>query len=219
MPRGDLSRTGVTSPWRCLVSCESSLSERSRGAQSRSKIRSCRSVRGMGANILTNRQTVSPRLPSEPSLPDGKKRAGCDQRGQAGSTGQRRRTGSCKTSPQFYWRPSYRSNLLSISRCSELGIPAPYGRNIAPMRIYHRRGRLIGEGQERVARASLLPGDLGVSPTTKTPLVLASRRGARGMRSTSSWSWKSPLDRRLRSRMATRPFQFTGMEGETYTPI
>ena len=191
MPRGDLSRTGVTSPWRCLVSCESSLSERSRGAQSRSKIRSYRSVRGMGANILTNRQTVSPRLPSEPSLPDGKKRAG--------STDQRRRTGSCKTSPQFYWRPSYRSNLLSISRCSELGIPAPYGRpprRIAPMRIYHRRGRLIGEGQERVARASLLPGDLGVSPTTKTPLVLASRRGARskttqgeGMRSTRSWIW------------------------------
>ena len=32
------------------------------------------------------------------------------------------------------------------------------------------------------------------------------------MRSTSSWSWKSPLDRRLRSRMATRSFQFTGME-------
>ena len=188
MPRGDLSRTGVTSPWRCLVSCESSLSERSRGAQSRSKIRSCRSVRGMGANILANRQTVSPRLPSEPSLQDGKKRAG--------STDQRRRTGSCKTSPQFYWRPSYRSNLLSISRCSELGIPAPYGRNIAPMRIYHRRGRLIGEGQERVARASPSPGDVGVSPTTKTPLVLARRRGARskttqgeGMRSTRSWIW------------------------------
>ena len=60
-------------------------------------------------------------VPSEPSLPDGKKRAGCDQRGQAGSTDQRRRTGSCKTSPQFYWRPSYRSNLLSISKCSDLG--------------------------------------------------------------------------------------------------
>ena len=37
------------------------------------------------------------------------------------------------------------------------------------------------------------------------------------MRSTSSWSWKSPLDRRLKSRMATRPFQFTGME-ERNTP-
>ena len=37
------------------------------------------------------------------------------------------------------------------------------------------------------------------------------------MRSTSSWSWKSPLDRLLRSRMATRPFQFTGME-ERNTP-
>ena len=37
------------------------------------------------------------------------------------------------------------------------------------------------------------------------------------MRSTSSWSWKSPLDRRPRSRMATRAFQFTGME-ERNTP-
>ncbi len=138
------------------------------------------SVRGMGANILTNRQTVSPRLPSEPSLPDSKKRAGCDQRGQAGATDQRRRTGSCKTSPQFYWWPSYRSNLLSISRRSELRIPAPYGRNIAPMRIYHRRGRLIGESQERVARAIRLrrmPGDVGVFPTTKIPLLLAKREG------------------------------------------
>ena len=38
-----------------------------------------------------------------------------------------------------------------------------------------------------------------------------------GMRSTRSWSWKSPLDRRLRSRMATRPFQFMGMD-ERNTP-
>ena len=37
------------------------------------------------------------------------------------------------------------------------------------------------------------------------------------MRSTRSWSWKSPLDCRLRSRMPTRPFQFTGME-ERHTP-
>ena len=37
------------------------------------------------------------------------------------------------------------------------------------------------------------------------------------MRSSSSWSWKSPLDRRLRSRMASRPFQFTGMK-ERHTP-
>ena len=68
---------------------------------------------------------------------------------------------------------------------SDLGIPAPYGRNIAPMRVYHRRGRLIGESQERVARAKPLPGDVGVSPTTaggcggvplttKIPLLLAS---------------------------------------------
>ena len=39
------------------------------------------------------------------------------------------------------------------------------------MRVYHRRGRLIGESQERVARAKPLPGDVGVSPTTKIPLL------------------------------------------------
>ena len=63
---------------------------------------------------------------------------------------------------------------------SDLGIPAPYGRNIAPMRVYHRRGRLIGESQERVARAKSLTGDVGVSPTTKIPLLLARRRGPGG---------------------------------------
>ncbi len=65
-------------------------------------------------------------------------------------------------------------------KCSDLGVPAPYVRNSAPMRVYHRRGRLIGESQERVARAIRLrrmPGDVGVSPTTKIPLLLARRRG------------------------------------------
>ena len=67
------------------------------------------------------------------------------------------------------------------------------------MRVYHRRGRLIGKSQERVARAIRLrrmPGDVGVPPTTKIPLLLARRRGARskttqgeGMRSSSSWIW------------------------------
>ena len=33
----------------------------------------------------------------------------------------------------------------------------------------------------------------------------------------ASIGWKSPLDRRLRTRMATRPIQFTGME-ERNTP-
>ena len=33
----------------------------------------------------------------------------------------------------------------------------------------------------------------------------------------TSIGWKSPLDRRLGTRMATRPFQFTGME-ERNTP-
>ena len=48
---------------------------------------------------------------------------------------------------------------LRTCKCSDLGVPAPYGRNIAPTRVYHRRGRLIGESQERVARAKPLPGD------------------------------------------------------------
>ena len=55
------------------------------------------------------------------------------------------------------------------------------------MRVYHRRGRLIEESQERVARAIRLrrmPGDVGVYLTTEIPLLLA-----RGMRSTSSCIW------------------------------
>ena len=46
-------------------------------------------------------------------------------------------------------------------KCSDLGVPAPYGRNSAPTSVYHRRGRLVGESQERVARAKPLPGDVG----------------------------------------------------------
>ena len=41
------------------------------------------------------------------------------------------------------------------------------------MRLYYRRGPLIGETQERVARAKPLTGDVGVSPTIKFPLLLA----------------------------------------------
>ena len=68
------------------------------------------------------------------------------------------------------------------------------------MRVCRRRGHLIGESQERVARAKSLPGD-----EVEQLVDLA-------------WvSWKSPLDRRLRCRVATRPIQFTGME-ERYTP-
>ncbi len=115
-----------------------------------------------------------------------------------------------------------------LGKCSDLGVPAPYGRNIAPMRVYHRRGCLIGESQERVARAKPLPGDVGVSPTTKNPLLLARRRGQvedyarRGdeveqLVDLASIGRKSPLDRRLRSRVATRPFQLMGME-ERHTP-
>ena len=82
------------------------------------------------------------------------------------------------------WRATQGDNLMDC-KCSDSGVPAPYGRNIAPMRVYHRRGSPIGESQERVAMAKPLPGMWG-------------------MRSTSSWSWKSPLNRRPRSRMATR---------------
>ncbi len=41
------------------------------------------------------------------------------------------------------------------------------------MRLYIRRGSLIAESQERVARAKPLTGDVGVSPTIKFPLLLA----------------------------------------------
>ena len=44
------------------------------------------------------------------------------------------------------------------------------------MRLYIRRGSLIAESQERVARAIRLrrmTGDMGVSPTIKFPLLLA----------------------------------------------
>ena len=103
--------------------------------------------------------------------------------------------------------------------------------------------------EKRVARAKPLPGDVGVSPTTKFPLLLARRRYEirRGPSDeidlrkvgialiAALWTcetgqekgqgdevdqvvdltpivWKAPLDRRLRSRMATPPFQFTGMD-------
>ena len=62
---------------------------------------------------------------------------------------------------------------LPDGKCSDLGVPALQGLNIAPMRVYDRRGRLIGENQERVARATSLPGDVRVSPTTKFPLIPA----------------------------------------------
>ena len=96
------------------------------------------------------------------------------------------------------------------------------------MRVYHRRGRLIGESQERVARAKSLPGDVGVSPTQRSPFSWPgeggqvedyARRGdeVEQLVDLASIGWKSPLDRRLRTRMATRPIQFTGME-ERNTP-
>ena len=46
-----------------------------------------------------------------------------------------------------------------LVKCSDLGVPAPYGCNIAPISVYLRRGCMIGESQERVARAKPLQGD------------------------------------------------------------
>ena len=74
------------------------------------------------------------------------------------------------------------------------------------MRLYIRRGSLIAESQERVARAKPLTGDMGVSPTIKFPLLLARRRGPGGSgrpaRDIDADRFESPLDRRLGSRMA-----------------
>ena len=71
------------------------------------------------------------------------------------------------------------------------------------MSVYHRRRRLIKESQERVARAKSLPGDV--------------RDEVDQLVDFASIGWKSPLNRRLRSRIATRLFRCTGME-ETNTP-
>ena len=71
------------------------------------------------------------------------------------------------------------------------------------MRVYHRRGRLIGESQEKVARAIRLRRMPGDEVDQLVDLASIGR--------------KSPLDCLLRSRMATRPFQFMGME-ERHTP-
>ena len=85
-----------------------------------------------------------------------------------------------------------------MGKCSDLGVPAPCGRNVAPMRVYHRRGHLIGESQERVASAKSLPGDVGDEVGHLVDWT--------------SIGWKSHFHRRLRSRIATRPFQLTGAD-------
>jgi hypothetical protein len=56
----------------------------------------------------------------------------------------------------------------------------PFGRDIAPMGVCDGLVGLIGNRQKRVARAKPLTGDVGVSPTTKFPLLLARRRGPGG---------------------------------------
>ena len=85
------------------------------------------------------------------------------------------------------------------------------------MRVCHRLGRLIGESQQRVARAKPLPGDVGVSPHNNDTPSPGQGDEVDQLADLTSIGWKSPLDRRLRSRMATGPFQFTGMK-ERNTP-
>ena len=85
------------------------------------------------------------------------------------------------------------------------------------MRVYQRRGRLIGESQERVAgaiRLRRMPGDGGCPPQQRTPFSWPgewgqvedyARRGdeVEQFVDLASIGWKSPLDRLLRTRMAT----------------
>ena len=66
---------------------------------------------------------------------------------------------------------------LRECKCSDLGVPAPCGRNIVPMRVYHRRGPLIDESQVGVATAKPLTWDVGVSPTTNIPLCWSGEGG------------------------------------------
>ena len=78
------------------------------------------------------------------------------------------------------------SNSSREGKCSDLGVPAPCGRpprRIASLKVHLRRGGLSAKGQKRVARAIRLwrmTGDVGVSPTTEFPLLLAKRRGPGG---------------------------------------
>ena len=73
-------------------------------------------------------------------------------------------------------------------KCSDLGVPAPYGRNIAPTRVYHRLGRLIGESQERVLQGRSPCLGMWVCPPRQRSPFFWPIEGSRGMRSTSSWS-------------------------------
>ena len=99
------------------------------------------------------------------------------------------------------------------------------------MRVYHSRGRLIGESQERVARAIRLrrmPGDVGVSPTSPFSwpgeggqVEDYARRGdeVEQLVDVASIGWKSPLDRLLRDPNGDLTYPVHGHGGETYTQI
>ena len=117
---------------------------------------------------------------------------------------------------------------LPDGNCSDLGVPAPYGRNIAPMRIYHRRGRLIGESQEKVARAKSLPGMWGCRSQQRSPFSWPGEGGqvedyARRGDEVDPPEDLTPIDRKphlqpgRKSLMATRHFRMMGVE-EINTP-
>ncbi len=56
-----------------------------------------------------------------------------------------------------------------LGKCSDLGIPALDGANIAPKRVYHRRGCLIGESPGKDCKAEALDGGCGGVPHNKCP--------------------------------------------------
>ena len=75
-----------------------------------------------------------------------------------------------------------------LGKCSDLGIPALYGGNIAPKRVYHRRGCLIGESPGKDCKAEAPDGGCGGVPHNKCPSPPGQEKGDRGMGSTNSWN-------------------------------
>ena len=103
------------------------------------------------------------------------------------------RKSRCRSS-RLGWPEEQRNT--DCCKCSDLGVPAPHGRNIVPMRVYHSRGSLIGKGQKRVARAKPLPGGCGGVPHNKVPPSPGQEKGARGMRSSGPWIDPDRLEKR-----------------------
>ena len=110
---------------------------------------------------------------------------------------------------------------LPDGNCSDLGVPATYGRNIAPMSVYLRRGGLIGDGQKRVARAKPLTGDVGCPQQQSSPFSWPGEGGQGD--EVDPPEDLTPIDRKphlqpgRKSLMATRHFRMMGVE-EINTP-